>query len=199
MKRKIRLRSVSFHLLGIGLFRLQVRKEKVIGVEEIRKERELKRDQVPDYLCNSRFLTECYEYLVERPEERINIVTGNEVNGTRVLETLVPVELSYSSVAGAKVDDDSILERLLDIESFGLKYFAYFHSHPGHGQGATVPSSIDRSLQEKYEVAGQDVIGAIFSRDGFVRFFSNNNQFRIQVAGKKVKKVGENVFKLETE
>jgi len=60
---------------------------------------------------------------------------------------------------------------LILLETFGHRLVGHAHSHPGTGPNATRPSGIDENFQRRLENGGHSAIGAIFSRDGWVRFF----------------------------
>ena len=151
------------------------------------------------FLINSLFLRDCFRLLTKTADEGLHVVTGTKVRHLRTLERIVPVALSRQSVAGAAADDQSLAEELMKLNDFGMLPLAYFHSHPGRGIDATVPSGTDRRTQAVMEEAGAEIIGAIFSRDGYVRFFANAADPKVKVLGKKIKEVSANVFQLETD
>ena len=82
------------------------------------------------------------------------------------------------------------------MHQYGYLLTGCFHSHPGSGKGSVSPSSTDIKNQKKLENTGYKCISAIFSRDGFIRFFTVNNPFEVKVVGKGVECVAENVYRL---
>ena len=109
---------------------------------------------------------------------------------------LVTFKLAEKSRVGATPDPTSQLAALTELDQRGERLLAVLHSHPGRGAGATMPSSVDRATQDGLEKMGYPTIGAIFSRDGFVRFFSVNRRFRVAVSGAGVEPAGDRIFRL---
>jgi hypothetical protein len=81
-------------------------------------------------------------------------------------------------------------------ERFGHFLHGLFHSHRGTGIKTSRPSSIDLNTQSRYEEGGYQMIGAVFTDDGFVRFFSHQLPFEIHVYGKGVERHGDTIFRL---
>jgi hypothetical protein len=157
---------------------------------------------VARYFISSRFLAECQAYLLADPHhfERLHIVTGLALEGHRyTLEQMQKVTMSAQSVVGAKADQQSLTHALIQLMESGHALHSLFHSHPGHGPGATHPSNIDLSTHKRLEEGGYPVIGAIFV-PRFVRFFSAERPFTISIYGTGVTPVpGEkNVFQIHT-
>ena len=155
---------------------------------------------LPVYVVNSIFLAECHRYLLSDPRgfEILHLVTGSKVDGrTRTLERLEKVALKSHSQTHAEADQHDLQRRLIWISEWGLSMHGLFHAHPGSGPGGTKPSSTDLSTHETYERGGYPLVGAIFVRDGWVRFFSHNRPFTIQLSGAGVKQHEEHVFKIE--
>lgn len=153
------------------------------------------------YRVDSLFLIESFKCLIAAPEEAIRLVSGLELeNNSFVLDRLLDVKYE-ANIVGAKADVNDSFKKLIELdEKFGHKLLSIFHSHPFSGITGTCPSGIDRNLQENLEKSGYKTIGGIFSRDGFVRFYSNNLTFEIEVYGKGVQKISakenEAIFKI---
>ncbi|UCD56059.1 MAG: hypothetical protein JSV16_09405 [Candidatus Hydrogenedentota bacterium] len=151
------------------------------------------------FVINSMMLRDCFKRLTRTNEEDLIVVTGSCVDHIRSLERIIPVSLSRQSVVGAKADDQSLADGLINLYEFGLRPLAYFHSHPGLGIDATHPSGTDRETQSALEQSGGEIIGGIFSRDRFVRFYANGGEPNVKVVGKRVTEVEKNVYRLEAE
>lgn len=151
----------------------------------------------PTFVISSLLLHDCFHLLTKTPDEGLHAIAGYGVGNTRTLERVIPVRLSRQSVAGAAAENGSLANELIRIHEFGLLPQAYFHSHPGHGVSATHPSNTDRQTQATMERSGSGIIGGIFSRDGFVRFYANKGEPNIRVVGKRVREIRKNVYQLE--
>lgn len=154
----------------------------------------------PNYLISSWFLADCLNFLTSNPHghERLHLVTGIKLNHTeRTLERFVRVSLSGQSAVHAVADQHDLNTTLIELdERWGHSLHALFHSHPGNGTFATQPSSTDLTTHRRYETGGYPLIGAIFVKDGYCRFFSNQ-PFTITIYGKGVTQIDEHVFKIE--
>lgn len=153
----------------------------------------------PEFVVNSLLLHDSYRLLMRTEAESLHAVTGSVIGSMRMLERIIPFRLSRQSVVGATSDDDSLAEELIRLNDFGLVPLAYFHSHPGSGGAATHPSRTDRDTQAALEKSGADVLSAIFSRDGAVRFFTNKGEPSLRVLGKRVQEIGRGVYQLDLE
>ncbi|TVM03338.1 MAG: hypothetical protein CV087_05585 [Candidatus Brocadia sp. WS118] len=153
------------------------------------------------YRIDSLFLMDTFKCLVSAPEEALRMVTGIAVeNNLFVLDRLIQVDYQ-ASITSAKADFKDLFAKLIELEEkYGHFLLAVFHSHPFNGITGTSPSGIDRNLQENLESSKYKTIQAIFSRDGYVRFFSNKLNFEIETYGKGVEKIYakeyETIFKL---
>jgi len=152
----------------------------------------------PLYLVSSSFLREAFGLLTVTEDERLVYATGPEDGASSfALTRLVTFDLANVSVVGAAPEPRSHLESLTELEENGERILATFHSHPGNG--ATTPSSTDLATQEGLEKLGYPTIGAVFSRDGFIRFYSQSRPFRVVVSGTGIETVEEHLFRLDQE
>ncbi len=206
MDRRIE-KKISLRILGIPLFTLasQVLRRQVPtappGPDDSGEAatRAQTSDDSQLFVINSMMLHECFRTLTRTDDEDLILLTGSCVDHLRCLERIVPVALSRKSIAGAAADDGSLAGQLIELHEFGARPLAYFHSHPGNGSLATYPSGTDKHTQSAMEDSGGDVIGGIFSRDGFVRFYGYEGEPNVKVLGNKVTQVGHNLYRLEIE
>jgi len=150
----------------------------------------------PVYTVGSWFLKDCFNYLVREEVEALHYVTGIQFGNTFTLDKMVTFEMNRQTVGSARGDINSTHKVLIEMDEYGHKLHAYFHSHPGQGPAATFPSSIDLDYQARLEKGGYAAIGGIFSRDGYFRVFSLNNPFRISVYGKGVERIDDKLYRL---
>jgi hypothetical protein len=154
--------------------------------------------QLPTYLVSAWFLADCQHFLVSHPQghERLHFVTGLKIGGVRTLDRMLTVELEQQSAIHAAGNVTSSARRLMEMDHWGHALHGIFHSHPGLGKEATRPSGTDLATQERHERGGYPLLGAIFVRDGFVRFFTRGHPFVLRVYGEGVSHVEENVYHL---
>jgi len=154
---------------------------------------------VPTYLIEYRLLKRAFKLLTTDGSERMVLVTGPELDeGIFVLSRMIEPKTSRRSACGVEPDFGNMIDALSEMEEKdGTRLNACFHSHPGTGKAATGPSGIDIGTQKRLERGGYPTIGAIFSRDGWVRFYSVDLEFEVEVTGKGGENRGEKIFKLD--
>lgn len=153
------------------------------------------------FMVDALFLADSFHFVCgDGDKEVFHYVTGFPVDGTFVLTRIVPVAFSHQSAGGVRVDDGSNIRALERLDEWGLPLVAHFHSHPGNGVSGTTPSGTDRRFVERLARGGHIALGAIFSRDGFVRFYAHESvPFSIEIKGHQIGRVSDNVFQLEME
>lgn len=163
----------------------------------------MSKDEVVDartstYLIGAAFLREAFAALTKTADEDLVYATGPE-DGKRLfaLTRLVTFDLAQRSLAHAAPEHSSQLAALSQLDRNKERLLATLHSHPGRGAGSTAPSSVDLSTQRGLEKNGYPSIGAIFARDGYVRFYSVNRLFRVAVSGAGVRQVDDKLFQVE--
>ncbi|MBU0515263.1 MAG: hypothetical protein KJ621_10880 [Proteobacteria bacterium] len=160
-------------------------------------EKEEVSEEKPTHIVSARVLWDFNKVQMQRPTEHLMDVSGIKYDGTHTLERLEPLELDESSPTYARSNLLSTRDALADMHQYGSLLTGVFHSHPGRGRSAVHPSQTDIRNQKKLEDAGYKCISAVFSRDGWVRFFTVNSPFRVVVKGKGVECVEENLYKLK--
>jgi hypothetical protein len=159
------------------------------------------KDNRQKYVVGSLFLRDCFNLLLKEArkndKESLVYVTGMKVSGLIILDRVSMPQLSEQSGVYVSVDHESSKAILCDLDKYGHGLHAWFHNHTSKGESATLPSNKDFATQERLERGGYDAVGAVFSEDGFVRFFSKQTEFKIEVFGKGVKKIEDFLFKIE--
>jgi hypothetical protein len=145
------------------------------------------------YQISSLFLKDCWEYLTsdQMQNERLNLVSGTVTeDGTKVLSRIEKIKYDKQSPVYVSADKDDTQQKLITLtENFGHMLLGVFHSHMSTGALTTAPSEIDMSFLKRMGKIGCNCLGGIFSLDGFVRFFTANDNFEIEIYGKGVKAV----------
>lgn len=148
------------------------------------------------FVISSLFLYECFRELTADSREQFFFITGPETGGILTLDQKCGFEHVCRTAAGVEGELKSTHELLCKLENFGHRLLGHFHSHPGRGIGATVPSSVDRSFQHRLERGGYPTVAAVFSRDSLVRFFRLDGNFEISIHGKGVEEIEPNLFRI---
>lgn len=148
------------------------------------------------YIVSSFFLHKSFKKLTADPDEQFFFVTGSEVEGVYVLDQWAEFAHHRRSRLGVVADMPSTHNLLIELEQFGHKFLAHFHSHPGRGPGATYPSGTDESFQHRLENAGHVALMGIFSRDGFIRFIRLDRKFDLEIYGEGVELHAPAIFRL---
>ena len=157
----------------------------------------LEKSEKPIFRTGHLFVYKCHNFLNDGPNEMIHYVTGIQTEDTRVLSEIVQFEIASRSPVHVTGDIASAANSLIMLEEHGYKLHAWFHTHPGKGPNAVYPSSIDIKHQTALEKAGYAVIGGIFTRDGYVRFFSCDYEFELQMHGTQITQIEPMTFKFE--
>ncbi|PWU11725.1 MAG: hypothetical protein C5B51_02095 [Terriglobia bacterium] len=150
----------------------------------------------PKSAVSSLFLHHCFKELTADEREQFFFITGPEIDGTLMLNQRIEFAHEKRSVAGASGDTGSTHRLLMMLEAFKHRLLGHFHSHPGKGASATQPSGIDENFQRRLEKAGHVGVAAIFSHDGWVRFFRLDRQVDINIFGEGVERHEAKLFRL---
>lgn len=176
--------------------KLQETGQMLDSLSEIETELLAQKSGVRRFVVSSLFLHECFKDLTLDNKEQFFFISGSETDGLMILDQKCGFEHVSRTAAGVEGELKSTHALLCKLEQFGHRLLAHFHSHPGKGIGATMPSQIDQGFQERLERGGYPAVAAVFSRDGYIRFFRLDHDFELQVHGKGVEEVEPNVFHL---
>jgi hypothetical protein len=170
--------------------------ELIETLDQIAAGTEARAHSVPRFVVSSFFLHECFKKLTADQSEQFSFITGVELGGALVLDQLIELEHDKRTQLGVIANAGFTHRLLIRLEQFGHRLLAHFHSHPGRGPESTHPSGIDEKFQQRLESAGHQAVAAIFSRDGFVRFFRMEGKFEIEVFGEGVEQHEAHIFKI---
>lgn len=150
------------------------------------------------YKIPSLILLNSFNFLNRQDEESLHLMTGINLGEEIILDMIIPVKISVSSVGGVKADPDDNLNKLVLFDDYGFALYAVMHIHPSDGIFSTHQSHIDIKYQETLERGGYKSVMGIFSRDGFLHFFRIASDFEIKILGKGIEVVDEEskIFKI---
>jgi hypothetical protein len=137
-------------------------------------------------------------FLNKQLEESLHLMSGINQGERIILDMMIPVKISHSSLGGVSADPDDNLNKLVLMDDYGFALYAVVHIHPSDGILSTHQSHIDIRYQETLERGGYKSVMGIFSRDGFLRFFRIENDFEIKIIGKGIEVIDEEskIFKI---
>ena len=151
----------------------------------------------PAYVISSATLAQAHAYLTQPgPDSGMVIewmlaVTGIKQDNLRTLEHLIEVQLSTQSAGGAGFSMSDFTRIAITLHEQGMALHAILHSHPT--AGPPQPSAVDWRLQDRLEQGGYPAIQAVFSQDGYIRFFARR-PFALTVSGKGVECVDQSAL-----
>lgn len=154
------------------------------------------RGVAPRFVVSSMFLEQCFRDLTADANEQFFFITGAEVDGVGVLDQKIEFAHQRRTMLGVTGNTGATHRLLIRLEQFGHRLLGHFHSHPGLGLSATHPSGTDEAFQRRLETAGYPTVAAIFSRDGYVRFFRLTSAFELTVHGEGVEDLGQQTYRL---
>jgi len=134
------------------------------------------------------FLTQHLPGASQEPEWML-AVTGVKLGAIRTLERLIEVKLASQSFGQASFDMQDFTRIAVVLHDYGQALHCIFHTH--RFNGPPHPSGTDMRLQRTLEEGGYPAIQAVFSEDGYVRFFAHQRPFAVQVYGKGVRSVND--------
>lgn len=129
-------------------------------------------------------------------DEWMHYATGIVVGDVRTIERIVTFPFAKQSPGFVRGEPHATRDVLIQMAERGYGLHAVLHSHPGNSLGGTHPSHTDLDHQARMERGGYRVISGIYSRDGFVRFFSIDLHFEIEIYGDGVERLSRNTFHL---
>jgi hypothetical protein len=145
------------------------------------------------FRVGTKFLHESYRYLSSAGDkENFAYISGIQIGNVYTLDIMQKVRLKVQTSYAAETEEQSTIESIINLDRFGHRLHATFHSHP---KGFTTPSSTDKEDLQKLLNGGYKLIGAIFTMDGFVRFYSLL-PFEVIIFGKGVEIIDENFYQL---
>lgn len=166
------------------------------------------------YGMDSTFLAKCWRWLVQENHQSLPyekkqlgysilsqdpewacLVTGARINGVRMLADALRVPFSSQTAGGLQFELDDYHHALRDLQRWGYSLHAIFHSH--RFNGPVSPSQIDLNTQRQLLEPAFPAIQAVFSEDGYIRFFSAERPFSIRIFGNGVNHVKDTLYQLD--
>lgn len=154
-----------------------------------------RKPEMVTYLVSSLFLHENFDLIKDDSVETFYYVTGPETIGIKILDRIEKFGYEERNGAYAKAVTLDSTRILIKLDLHGHRLWGYFHSHTASGAYGSSPSFVDLNLRDTLDRGGYKAIGVIFSKDGFIRFFSSK-PFRIIIYGEGVVKINEELYHL---
>ncbi len=157
------------------------------------------RSRVEEVLVlSSLMLANSFRVCNETQDEGMHFIAGIEYDGLCIGTHIIPFPYAQRSIAGAAGDPKATHKIVIETHEARHRILALLHSHPGSGPDANFPSSIDDRTQRLWERTSR-LVGGIWSRDGYLRWYSVNVAFRIEVVGNYMEKIDDHQFHLVPE
>lgn len=143
-------------------------------------------------------LIETSEFCCADDDEGVCVVAGRDVGDVRVGTNVIPIECDHRNAVHASASRKEIARVAFELADAGLSIVAIIHSHPGFGRDANLPSGDDMRTQMNWE-ANTKMVSGIWSRDGYLRFFTASKPLDVVVVGSSVQEIEPGHFLFETE
>ena len=152
------------------------------------------------YVFSSWTLKQSFRYCTARPEEGMHFILGFEQNGNgcAIGSVIVPFTYAHRSIAGAAGEHRATHRVCIEAHETGHRLLVLMHSHPGSGKHANHPSATDEATQRLWERTTR-LIGGIWSRDGYLRWYSSNLKYEVQIVGSHLERISDHVWKLRAD
>jgi proteasome lid subunit RPN8/RPN11 len=150
---------------------------------------------VVEYWLSTRLLRESCAACTGDDAESLHLLTGFRVGNTAVPLAVEVPTLASRGRAHAKATHESTHHATIRAVLDGHCVLGILHNHPGKGAAATHPSHEDLHTQRLWEHTGF-VLGGIWTRDGYVRFFTAKQDYAIRIAGEGVDHVEGSLYHL---
>lgn len=137
------------------------------------------------------------------PAERMAVGAGRLTDEGLVLGASFDVtSTEVSRTTYSRADPSKLADALLAIERSGAQLALWAHSHPGSTAVATHPSAIDRRQWAAWSEDFQQLLGAIMTGDGCVRFWGDpveSGALRVHLEGSGYERVEPHVYRITTQ
>lgn len=148
-----------------------------------------------DVVVSSLQLVESFRYCTECTDEGMHFLIGIDLDDSALVTGMRTFPYESRSAVHATADHNATHRIVRDTHNSGHRLLLIVHSHPGRGANANYRSSRDIECQRKWEPWNRQ-IGGIWSRDGFVRFFSWQLPFAVRVIGSHLEQVEDDLWRM---
>ncbi len=150
------------------------------------------------FVFSSMLLHDSFDSATELPQEGMHFVVGYEYDNLLIATRIIPFAYAHRSLAAARGDHQATHHSFIETHEFGHSLLALIHSHPGTGTFSNHPSGEDMQTQRNWELTTK-MISGIWSRDGYLRFFSDTFPFSIVVVGSQIEQLEPHLWRLRHE
>lgn len=156
-----------------------------------------KTEKVAIYLCSTELISNILKRLVDSTDwESECFVSGISYGRTLIPMTIFKPKHITRTVVSARADPLSLYDLYLYNRKFGLTIYLMCHLHPGNGPHSTYPSPIDMATMKRWE-HNYPLVGLIFTRSGYFRFFSVKREFKVRIKGKGIERYDEKLYRIK--
>lgn len=142
-------------------------------------------------------LAETFDHCCADENEDLCLVAGYDAGHIRVGTHVIPLACAERNTVFADAEKHYLARTAITVANAGLRITALIHSHPGSGPDANHHSGTDARTQRAWE-AHTKMISGIWSRGGYLRFFSVERPFEVIVVGAGVEQLEPGLFRFQT-
>lgn len=157
-------------------------------------------DKIPEKplrICLSTgFLEPCVKKVQEGENEELLYCSGYVKDGVVHIDRSHELDYDLSCPVRVRPTSESSGKVLFWMTCRGFEFALSLHWHPMRGEDGVRPSETDITTQTEMEANGYRTIGAIVNNDNYVRFFSSELSFEVELIGSDVERISENTYRL---
>lgn len=148
-----------------------------------------------DLVVSSFQLLDSFRYCTQTSDEGLHFLIGFDTNSRSIVSGMRTFPYASRSPGHATGDQRATHQITHETHEGGHRVLAIVHSHPGNGPDANHPSSRDYAGQVNIEPWSR-LAGAIWSRDGYLRFWSVELPFSVRIMGNHFEQMEDQLWRL---
>ena len=149
------------------------------------------------FILTTFFLRRCYEYVMPSDKETLCYISGIRLKDCVIMDELIKFDMDRQETCYVSGNIISSTKALMTLTDRGFPLTGTVHCHPGRGAAATTPSGIDKRHHGRLEQGGFKALGIIMTEDGYVRFYSDQMPFKVDVIGKDGRWINTDTYYLD--
>ncbi|MCC6678639.1 MAG: hypothetical protein IT436_16010 [Phycisphaerales bacterium] len=153
---------------------------------------------VPRLVLSSWMLRDSFRICTRTADEGLHFIVGIEHDGLAIGTGIALFPCAERSPVRAAGEPRATHGVSIEAAETSHRVLALLHSHPGTGPHANHPSSTDLHTHRLWETTS-NLIGGIWARDGYLRWFSADKPFAVEIVGGHMERIDDRLWKLRDE